>query len=48
MGKHAAPKVKYTWDEWIIGISGLIALISLPLLLVTIIVAQITILNTTP
>lgn len=48
MGRHAAPKVKYTWDEWIIGISGLITLVSIPLLLVTIIVAQIIILNTTP
>ena len=47
MGRHAAPR-KYSFTEYAIAVSALVTAIALPILLVTVVVAQIIILNTAP
>ena len=47
MGKHSATP-RYTFTEYLVGYSAIVTMFTLPILLVTIIVAQIIILNTPP
>lgn len=47
MGKHSA-KPRYTFTEYLVGYSAIATMVALPILLVTIVVAQIIILNTPP
>lgn len=44
MGRHSA-KPRYTFIEYVVGYSAIATMVALPVLLVTIVVAQIIILN---